>query len=142
MLGVVIDTNVLISAALSEKGNPAKIIQLALDGKIKVYWDELIFLEYLDVLPRSKFSFAPETQDALIKGLKQIRVSALELPEITVSDIPLPDESDRVFYDVARSCGAYLITGNLKHYPVEPFIVTPAQFLDIWGALPGHSLTS
>jgi hypothetical protein len=41
----------------------------------------------------------------------------------------MPDETDRKFYDVASACGALLITGNLKHYPSEPFIISPAGFL-------------
>lgn len=27
---------------------------------------------------------------------------------------------------------AYLVTGNIKHFPDEPFIVTPRQMLDIF----------
>ena len=30
-----------------------------------------------------------------------------------------------------RSADAYLVTGNIKHFPTEPFIVTPRQMLDI-----------
>jgi hypothetical protein len=41
----------------------------------------------------------------------------------------MPDEDDRVFYDTAKTAGAYLIPGNTKHFPQEPFILTPAQFL-------------
>jgi hypothetical protein len=41
------------------------------------------------------------------------------------------DEDDRVFYDTAKFAGAYLITGNIKHYPAEPFIITPAVFLEL-----------
>ena len=52
-------------------------------------------------------------------------------PEI--SDIPLPDESDRIFYDTAKAVNAYLVTGNLKHYPEESQIVTPARFVEIFG---------
>jgi predicted nucleic acid-binding protein len=43
----------------------------------------------------------------------------------------LIDEDDRVFYDTAKQAGAYLITGNTKHYPSEPFILTPSAFLGI-----------
>jgi predicted nucleic acid-binding protein len=50
-----------------------------------------------------------------------------------VSEIMLPDESDRIFYDAAKSASAYLITGNLKHYPNEPHILLPAEFLKILG---------
>jgi len=45
------------------------------------------------------------------------------------SDIPFNDETDRKFYDAAKGSGAYLITGNKRHYPIEPVIVTPADFL-------------
>lgn len=41
---------------------------------------------------------------------------------------------DVPFYAVTLAHGddeTYLVTGNLKHFPVKPFIVTPAQFLAI-----------
>ncbi|MDR3270840.1 MAG: hypothetical protein LBT32_04945 [Peptococcaceae bacterium] len=41
------------------------------------------------------------------------------------------DEDDRVFYDAAKSVGAYLITGNIKHFPQGPFILTPLAFLEV-----------
>jgi predicted nucleic acid-binding protein len=39
------------------------------------------------------------------------------------------DEDDRIFYDTAKNAGAYLVTGNKRHYPDEAFILTPADFL-------------
>jgi len=47
------------------------------------------------------------------------------------SGIPLPDESDRIFYDVAKISNAYLITGNIKHYPIETWIMAPAAFITL-----------
>jgi len=41
----------------------------------------------------------------------------------------MTDETDRVFYDTAKASGAILITGNIRHYPAMPFIMTPADFL-------------
>ena len=43
---------------------------------------------------------------------------------------------DIVFYEVVMEGrkehnGAYLVTGNIKHFPVKPFIVTPKEMLDI-----------
>ncbi len=26
---------------------------------------------------------------------------------------------------------AYLVTGNIKHFPTEPYVVTPRQMIDI-----------
>ena len=46
----------------------------------------------------------------------------------------LPDMKDLPFYEVVmekRTKDAYLVTGNLKHFPVKPFIVTVRQMLDI-----------
>jgi hypothetical protein len=50
--------------------------------------------------------------------------------EVSVSsDFSMPDEEDRKFCDAAKTAGALLITGNEKHYPDEPFILTPAAFI-------------
>ena len=53
------------------------------------------------------------------------------LIEPTISTIPLPDESDRIFYDTAKDSGAILVTGNIKHYRDESFIMTPADFMTL-----------
>jgi len=42
---------------------------------------------------------------------------------------------DRIFYDAAVEAMAYLITGNIRHFPKESFIVTPAQFLTVIAGL-------
>ena len=44
--------------------------------------------------------------------------------------VPFTDESDRVFYEVAKFCRAPLVTGNLKHYPQDDCIVTLSEFYD------------
>ena len=47
----------------------------------------------------------------------------------------LPDPKDRVFYEVVmeerKNEDAYLVTGNIKHFPIRPYIVTPREMLDI-----------
>jgi hypothetical protein len=42
----------------------------------------------------------------------------------------MPDEDDRVFYDVARTDEVILITGNKKHYPTSPQILSPAEYIN------------
>ena len=55
--------------------------------------------------------------------------------------VPIPskndmiDENDRVFYDLALSADAFLITGNYKHYPKEPHILTPTEFTEMHKSL-------
>lgn len=50
-------------------------------------------------------------------------------------DYDVSDPDDIVFYAVTmekRQDGeAYLVTGNKKHFPSEPFVVTPREMLDI-----------
>ncbi len=41
------------------------------------------------------------------------------------------DETDRKFYVAAKAYDGYLVTGNKKHYLLESFIVSPAQFLNL-----------
>jgi hypothetical protein len=49
----------------------------------------------------------------------------------------LPDMKDIPFYEVVvekQMDDAYLVTGNMKHFPSKPFIVTAKEFLDILNA--------
>ena len=42
------------------------------------------------------------------------------------------DEDDRVFYEVSLSVeDSFLVTGNFKHYPQTPKVISPADFLKV-----------
>ena len=125
---IIIDTNVFISSRISALGNPAKIMRLIADGQIEFYYSSDILDEYKRVLSYEKFNFSIANQELSIEDIKNIGI----LINPPTSKMPLPDESDRVFYDAAKSVNAYLITGNLKHYPEESHILTPAQFLEVF----------
>ena len=46
------------------------------------------------------------------------------------------DPSDAVFYEVAMSKeGSYLVTGNIKHFPKRPIVVTPSEMLEMLNTL-------
>jgi len=124
---VVIDTNVLISSRLSALGNPAKIMRLIADGQLEVCYNSDILDEYRRVLAYDKFNFSIESQKFAVEIIEKIG----ENIKPAVSKITLPDESDRIFYDAAKAVNAYLITGNLKHYPEESHILTPTQFMEM-----------
>jgi putative PIN family toxin of toxin-antitoxin system len=127
MQKVVIDTNVVVSAAISPYGNPAKILDMVFDNEILVCYCDGIMDEYENVLSRTRLNIAP---DVKFKTIRAIRCLGMKINQ-TVSSFPLPDESDRFFYDTAKYAEAILITGNVKHYPAESFIMTPADFL-VW----------
>lgn len=130
MINIVLDTNIIISAAISSSGNPAKIIKLiAINQNIHFYYSSDIFAEYIRVLSYKRLNFSEEKKIHTINIIKKYGVP---IQPTTVSDIPFIDESDRIFYDTAKAINAYLITGNIKHYPEEPHILTPAQFVEMF----------
>lgn len=126
-----IDTNVLVSSFFSSDGtsNPAKIIRYILNGQISLLYSKEIIEEYREVLSRPKFGFKSEDVEALIAFLAQVGIETRRTP-VDMNEFPDPD--DIVFYEVTMSVDeAYLVTGNLKHFPTKPFIVTPAQMVEI-----------
>ncbi len=105
-----------------------KLIDAVLDGKIIPLYNSEIVAEYTEVLSRPKFKFDREIRELLVERIVFLGEDA----DRTAYSESLPDEDDRVFYEVALSTeDAYLITGNLKHFPKTPIVVTPAQMLDI-----------
>ncbi|MCL2603028.1 MAG: putative toxin-antitoxin system toxin component, PIN family [Defluviitaleaceae bacterium] len=125
MICAVLDTNILVSALWSHDGNPAKVIHLIPDGKIVPCYCEEILREYNAVLSRPRLSFSQHQIDELINNIRKYGKAVIPKK----SAVPFTDESDRFFYDTALAGQAILITGNAKHYPTEPFIMTPVEFL-------------
>ena len=123
---VVIDTNILVSALLSPSGNPAKVYRMFLTGLLFLVYSESIMEEYEDVLYRPRLNILKGDADTVLEAIRQYG----ERAEPIRSTNPMTDEDDRVFYDTAKCAGAYLITGNKRHFPDEPFILTPAEFLE------------
>lgn len=128
----VIDTNVIVSALLAkhEDSPTVKVIEAIFDGRIVPLYHSEILEEYNDVLHREKFHF---TNPAIQKVLAAIIQFGKEVYPQPTGEI-LTDMDDLVFYEVVmakREDDAYLVTGNQKHYPVRPFIVTPAEMIVI-----------
>ena len=124
---IVIDTNLIISSIISPNGKPAMIMKLFFTAEIWTFYCPLILDEYKRVLSYDKFSFAEHTKSGILNAIEKLGIR-IEPPK---SDIPFTHEPDRIFYDTAKASGSILITGNLKHYPTEPFIMTPSAFLNI-----------
>lgn len=130
MQKVVLDTNVIVSALLSPFGQPARILDLVLTGKLLICFESRIVSEYLEVLSRPRFGFEFQEIAQTIHQLIQMGISVIAQP----STIDFVDESDRVFFDVAQAANALLITGNLKHYPPDQdFIYSPAELCQLLG---------
>jgi putative PIN family toxin of toxin-antitoxin system len=125
MTKAVLDTNVLVSALLTKEGNSAKIVMLTYEKTVIPCYDWRLLSEYGNVLRRPKFNFLQSDIDELLNKIK-FRGILVIAPRCELAMI---DDSDRKFYEVAIAAGAYLITGNLKHFPKEPRVVSPSDFL-------------
>ena len=127
----VLDTNVLVSALLKNDSVPWQVAEEALHGDIIPVLNDDILIEYEVVLNRPKFKFEKRTIDIFLNDLKKRAVYA----EAGLIEDLVPDPKDVVFYAVLmekrKEEEAYLVTGNLKHYPVKTYVVTPKEMLDI-----------
>ena len=85
------------------------------------------------MLHREKFRFQEELIQTVLTAVRQFGVEVLPQPTWEV----LIDMDDLIFYEVAmerRADGAYLVTGNQKHYPIKSFIVTPGEMVELMEA--------
>lgn len=128
---VVIDTNVLVSAMLKWNSIPGSVMELVFEGPVIPVISKQIIQEYREVLGRPKFHLPENLIRDVIESIEEkgIWCDAEKL------NIDLPDPKDQVFYEVVmeqrKSEDAYLVTGNMKHFPQKPFVVTPRELLDI-----------
>lgn len=131
MFYVVIDTNVIVSSILKEDSNPGLIMQYINKEIIIPIINNEIFEEYLDVISRNKFSFSKKT---INKFKKDILRYSIFIPRLKTS-CQFVDKTDLKFYETALNSlkyrKTYLVTGNLKHFPNNEFIVSPKQMVEI-----------
>ena len=128
----VYDINVLISSLLTQHRDSAtsQVVDAIASKKIIPLYNQNIFYEYNEVLHRKKFNFPEEKIQKLLSVIRSFGriVNASPVSEI------LPDMDDVIFYEVVmekRDDNAYLITGNMKHFPKRNYIVMPSQMMEI-----------
>jgi uncharacterized protein len=128
---IVIDTNIVVSAALKPEGLQRTILLIAVTKPARLYISDAILEEYREVLSR------PELQ--IRKGLRQqllklIRSHAhLVVPRHLIEVTKDPD--DNKFLECADAGRAdYLITGNQRHFPKfwkNTKVISSREFISI-----------
>lgn len=126
---LVLDTNVLVSAALKPGSDLGQIVERVLLRRVPLHVCPSIVEEYREVLGRTKFR---------LRGLppawfpRLLQVAFYEPEPATWKDAG-PDPDDLVFLALAKACGAVLVSGNLNHFPHEirrgVHVVSPASYL-------------
>ena len=126
-MNIVLDTNILVSAMWSPEGNAARIIEAILANRFTLCYDRQIAEEYNKVLRYPKLKFK---EDDIVAFLEPVLDYGLGITDYPRTDIVFDrDETDRKFFEVAKYCNALLVTGNLKHYPNDPIVMTMADFI-------------
>jgi putative PIN family toxin of toxin-antitoxin system len=127
----VLDTNVVVSAALTAGGNCDRILRAAVDGRLRLAWSTMILAEYREVLSRSKFRFTPQGVTSLLSVFD-------ERDQVTpkAHAVKLPNPDDEIFLAAAMATpDQILITGKTANFPSDlcrpVSIFTPAQALDL-----------
>ena len=128
----VFDTNVLISSLLTKRKDTAtaQVVDAITTGEIIPLYNQEILDEYDDVLHRERFSFSEERIRGILTMIRQFGLAVNPSPTGEI----LVDMDDLVFYEVVmekRDDDAYLITGNIRHFPKRDFIVTPSEMMEI-----------
>lgn len=130
----VYDTNILVSALISKRSDTAVVLALEtlLSGEVTPLYNDEIIAEYKEVLHREQFKLPAQMVDGIIRRIQENGISSQRVH----SDESFPDADDVVFYEVALSReDSFLVTGNTKHFPKTPIVVTPLEFLKIIGKI-------
>ena len=130
-LRLVIDTNVVVSAALKPEGLQRTVVLLAMAKPARWYVSAAILSEYGMVLARPELKIRRSLRQQLLQLIKnRTRVIVpSRLPQIT------SDPADNIFVECADAARAdYLVTGNPRHFPEfwkNTKIITSSEFLSV-----------
>jgi putative PIN family toxin of toxin-antitoxin system len=130
-LRLVIDTNVLVSAALKPEGLQRTTLVLALTKPAHFYVSRPILEEYADVLARQELGIRKGMRRQLLQLIKNRSHIVKPSRRLEVAG----DPDDNMFLECADAARAdYLTTGNQKHFPrfwKKTKIITTREFVSL-----------
>lgn len=130
-LRLVVDTNVLVSAALKPESLQRTVFLVAVTKPVRLYVTQPILKEYSDVLARREFRIRKGLRQQLLQLVKNR--SSLIVPRYRLEVTSDPDDNMSIeCADAARA--DYLITGNLKHFPrfwKGTKVISPREFIEM-----------
>ena len=130
-LRLVLDTNVLVSAALKPQGLERTAFLLATSRPARLYVSRSILEEYGEVLARPELKIRRGLRQRLLQLIRDRSYAVAPLVHLEVAS----DVDDNKFLECADAARAdYLITGNQKHYPKfwkRTKIISSREFIEI-----------
>jgi putative PIN family toxin of toxin-antitoxin system len=130
-LRLVVDTNVLISAAIKPAGLQRTVLNLALTKPARLYVSPIILEEYAEVLGRPELRIRRGLRLQLLQLIRNRSQIVLPAQRLEVTQ----DPDDNIFLECADVARAdYLVTGNQRHFPrfwKTTKVITPREFIGL-----------
>jgi len=129
-LRLVVDTNVLVSAALKPESLQRTVLLIAMTKPARLYVSQPILDEYADVLARPELRIRKGVRLQLLQLIRNRTFLVAPRRRLSVTG----DPDDNIFIECADASRAdYLITGNRKHFPrfwKGTKIIAPREFIE------------
>jgi len=130
-LRLVVDTNIVVSAALKPEGLQRTVLLFAISTPARLYVSTVILTEYREVLSRPEFQIRKGLRQQLLDLIRQRAHVVKPVRTVQVAQ----DPGDNIFIECADAARAdYLVTGNLRHFPrfwKNTKIVTSREFVSL-----------
>jgi putative PIN family toxin of toxin-antitoxin system len=130
-LRLVLDTNIVISAALKPSGLQRTVLLLAITKPARLYISGQIMAEYLEVLARPELRIRRVLREQLLQLVRNRAHVVKPSHRLWVTH----DPDDNIFLECADAARAdYLVTGNLRHFPKfwkKTKVISSREFLSI-----------
>jgi len=130
-LRLVIDTNVLVSAALKSESLQRTTLILAITRPARLYVSKPILEEYAEVLSRPELAIRKGLRSQLLPLTRKRAHLVAPSHRIEITR----DADDNIFIECAdRARADFLITGNRRHFPVywkSTKTVSPREFISL-----------
>jgi putative PIN family toxin of toxin-antitoxin system len=130
-LRLVIDTNVLVSAAIKPAGLQRTVFLIAISKPARLYVSQPILEEYSEVLARPELRIRRGLRLQLLQLIKNHGHTVVPTRQLEATT----DPADNIFLECADAARAdYLVTGNQKHFPrfwKKTKVVTPREFVSL-----------
>jgi putative PIN family toxin of toxin-antitoxin system len=130
-LRLVIDTNIIVSAALKPDGLQRTVLLLAITRPARLYVSAAILAEYREVLARPEFKIRKALRQQL---LDLIRNRAHVVSPKRSLRVAVDPDDDKFLECADAARGDYLVTGNVRHFPKfwkKTKVITSREFISI-----------
>src|ERR1700691_1991989 len=130
-LRLVLDTNIVVSAALKPDGLQRTVFLLAITKPARLYISETILAEYQEVLARPKMNIGKGLQQQILQLIRNHSHPVKPLRALQVTS----DPDDNKFLECSDAARAdYLVTGNQRHFPKfwkKTKVISSREFINI-----------